>query len=251
MRVTLLGTGTSHPNADRVQSGILVETGEQSILLDVGSGVLWRLNQVGADPSSLRHVLISHFHVDHCSDLASLVQTLWMSGFNGPLKVYGPPPLEQWIESIFDGAYPYLKGKVEIETVVLESFSKATLGDVIVRTCPTVHGGLDSRAFHLTSHDSSLLYTSDTAPSNDIVSLADRVDLLIHECNWLDGDHPEGAHTSPSELREIVRRAHPRRVVLTHLSPEVVAAADRVVEIVRGGTDTQVLIGSDLMRLEL
>ena len=71
--------------------------------------------------------------------------------------------------------------------------------------------------------------------------------MLIHECNWLDGPNPEGVHTSPGQLSEIVEKVTPKKVILTHISPEVVHDSDKVIEIVGRRTNAEVLLGKDLM----
>jgi ribonuclease BN (tRNA processing enzyme) len=81
--------------------------------------------------------------------------------------------------------------------------------------------------------------------------LAKGTDVLIHECNWLDGPHPEGVHTSPSELARIAEEINPSKVILTHVAPEVVAKRDKVIEIVSRRTDAEVIVGEDLMTVAL
>ena len=67
----------------------------------------------------------------------------------------------------------------------------------------------------------------------------------------LDGAHPEGVHTSPSELAQIVEEINPSKIVLTHVSPEVVAIKDKVIEIVSRRTNAEVVLGEDLMEIDL
>ena len=83
------------------------------------------------------------------------------------------------------------------------------------------------------------------------MDLATGADVLIHECNWLDGDHPGGVHTSPSELAEIVELAEPRKVVITHVSPEVVAKEEEVLATVGRRTNAEVMLARDLMTIAL
>ena len=75
--------------------------------------------------------------------------------------------------------------------------------------------------------------------------------MLVHECNWLDGAHPENIHTSPSELAQIAEEINPSRIVLTHVSPEIVEMKDKVIEIVSRRTNAEVVMGEDLMVLDL
>jgi ribonuclease BN (tRNA processing enzyme) len=97
----------------------------------------------------------------------------------------------------------------------------------------------------------SIVYSSDTAPCREVIELATGADVLIHECNWLDGDHPKGVHTSPSELAEIVERAEPGKVVITHISPEVVAKEKQVKATIGRRTKAEVILAQDLMTLSL
>jgi ribonuclease BN (tRNA processing enzyme) len=110
---------------------------------------------------------------------------------------------------------------------------------------------MDSRAFKVEYNGTSVVYTSDTAPCQQIIELAKGVDVLIHECNWLDGDHPKNVHTSPSELNEITKQTGAKKVVLVHVGPDVVGEQENVLEIVRRNTDAEIIMGQDLLEINL
>jgi ribonuclease BN (tRNA processing enzyme) len=247
MKVTLLGTGTSLPVADRVQSGILIEASDLAVLFDIGSGVLHRLTQTKTPITSISHIFISHFHVDHCSDFMTLCQSLWLTKYDKVLNVYGPPQVMAWSQSLQDDLFPYLKHKITTRFVPLEGETTTSLNDVSVRTCPAVHGSTKALALRLDCGGRSVFFSSDTAPGDEACSLAKGVDVMIHECFWLDGEHPKGIHTSPSELARVVQECVPSRVVLTHVGPDVASEERKVVSIVRGISDSNVIMGRDLM----
>jgi ribonuclease BN (tRNA processing enzyme) len=251
MKVSLLGTGTSLPDPNRVQSGVLVEAGGTTLLLDVGSGVLQRMTQSGVDLTSIEHVFISHFHIDHCSDFLSLCQSLWLLGYDKTLELYAPPRMREWSRGIYDIAFPYLREKLLVKETVLKEEDVIHLGPVVMSTAPTTHSTLESRAFRVEHEGKSIVYSSDTAPCREVIELATGADILIHECNWLDGNHPKGVHTSPSELAEIVERAEPGKVVINHISPEVVAKEKQVKATVGRRTRAEVILAQDLMTLSL
>ncbi|TFG12743.1 MBL fold metallo-hydrolase [Candidatus Thorarchaeota archaeon] len=251
MKVTLLGTGTSYPDPERVQSGILVEIEDKPILLDVGSGILHRLLQVVDDVTKIQHVFLSHFHIDHCSDFVTLCQTLWLSGLRDQVNIYGPPVMDQWWEGVFDTAFPYLKGRFPIVRHKLSKHDQVKINEASVRCVPSCHGDMDSRAYRIDWKGKSVVYSSDTAPCDEIADFAKGVDLLIHECNWLDGEHEKRVHTSPTELAAIVAHAEPLKVALVHLSPSVVGVAESVLSIVKGTSDTEVMLGHDLMEIDV
>ncbi|MHA1951344.1 MAG: MBL fold metallo-hydrolase [Candidatus Thorarchaeota archaeon] len=250
MRATLLGTGTSYPDPNRVQAGILVEAANDKALFDVGSGTLHRLTQLGFDLTTLDAVFLSHFHIDHVSDFLTLCQSLWLSGYERPLRLYAPPMVKEWSRGVNDIAFTYLREKLAIETIILKEDQVVQQGELVVSNTPTLHGSMDTRAFRIEHEGKSLVISSDTAPCREVIELAQDCDVLIHECNWLDGPHPEGVHTSPSELARVAEEASPGKLVLTHVSPEIVENKDKVIEIVSRRTDAEVVFGEDLMVLE-
>ena len=76
MRLTVLGSGTAVPVPDRFPAGYLVERGASKVLVDCGPGSLRRLAQAGVSPAELDAVLLTHYHTDHCADLAALLFAL-------------------------------------------------------------------------------------------------------------------------------------------------------------------------------
>ncbi|NWF95535.1 MAG: MBL fold metallo-hydrolase [Candidatus Thorarchaeota archaeon] len=251
MRVTLLGTGTSIPSQHRVQSGILVQIPSGAIMLDVGSGTLFRLNQMQCPVKSIKHIFITHTHVDHCSDLAPLIQTAWMQDYNDTLSIYGPPGIIAWFNELMDMVYPYLRSKVKVQVLEEPDRHVVQIGEATVSTCRTIHGTTNGRAIRIDHGGKSLVFSSDTAPSDEVAQLAAGVDLLIHECTWCDGNHPPNVHTSPTELGVVVNRAKPKAVVLTHMHPEVIEDGERTLAIVKGTSECTVRLGEDLMTIDI
>lgn len=237
------------PDAERVQSGMLVQTDATSVLADIGSGVLHRLVQYGFDFRNLDAVIVSHFHVDHCSDFMTLCQTLWLAGFERELKVYGPPPITEWTTLQFEDMFPYLAEKIGVETSVLDEDSSLRIGDLTITNAGTCHGSVDARALRFRDDERVVVFSSDTAPCRNLIELAKGADVLIHECNWLDGDRPLNVHTSPSELAKVAEEVAPGLLALNHVSPEVVNNEEEVLRIVSSETDARVMLSRDLMEL--
>jgi len=53
MKITLLGTGTPFPNAERFGPAILVEAGSKKLLFDCGRGIVVRLVQAHVNPEEI------------------------------------------------------------------------------------------------------------------------------------------------------------------------------------------------------
>ena len=71
MRLTVLGSSGTAPQAGNPASGYLVQSDDANLWLDAGPGTYMAL-LAQLDPEQLDAVLLSHMHPDHCSDLFAL-----------------------------------------------------------------------------------------------------------------------------------------------------------------------------------
>ena len=76
LRLTVLGSGTAIPVRDRFPAGYLVQSKDSNVLIDCGPGTLRRLAETGVDLDAIDAVLLTHYHTDHCADLAALLFAL-------------------------------------------------------------------------------------------------------------------------------------------------------------------------------
>jgi ribonuclease BN (tRNA processing enzyme) len=159
--------------------------------------------------------------------------------------------VKDWLRGLFEVGLPFYRDKIIIEPYILSEHDSVQSGELSVSTCPTVHGTHDVRAFRIEHQGKSIAFSSDTAPCRDIIELAKGVDVLIHECNWLDGSLPKGVHSSPSDLTPIVEEINPKKVILTHMMPAVIEEKEKVLSIVGRRTNAEVLLAHDLMAFEL
>ncbi len=70
--ITLLGTGTCEIELERRAASALIKLDSLHVLFDCGHGVLQRLLEFGVQHKDIEHVVLSHFHPDHVSDLVPL-----------------------------------------------------------------------------------------------------------------------------------------------------------------------------------
>ncbi len=248
MRIVMLGTGFAVPSQERVQSGVLIETGEDLILLDCGSGVLGNLAKAGYSPTDVTHIFFTHHHLDHDIDFFPLLKARLILG-NGRAKVYGPVGTKRWINALF-GVYPYLEEKLKLEVRELGDGETVAVGDGSV-TCASACHAPNSIAYRVDS-TSSVVYSGDTEPCAGVKTLlAEGVDVLIHECSVLDLSEHRAGHTTPTALGEFLKDAPVKTLVLTHFSSEISGHEQEIVDILKRYFAGEIVIGKDLLSLEV
>src|SRR5215469_11900801 len=75
-QVTLLGTSTPNPLADRFGPSTLVEAGNEKLVFDCGRGCTIRLWQLRVPLGTVK-LFITHLHSDHTVGIPDL----WLTGF--------------------------------------------------------------------------------------------------------------------------------------------------------------------------
>jgi len=102
--VTLLGTGTPIPSADRFGPSTLVEAGDQKLLIDAGRGATIRLAQLGVPLGHIDALLLTHYHSDHTSGIPDVWLTGWLESHFGtrrsPFRVVGPPGAKELMSNL-------------------------------------------------------------------------------------------------------------------------------------------------------
>ncbi|MDE5621683.1 MAG: ribonuclease Z [Alistipes sp.] len=108
--ITILGSSSAKPTANRHPSAQAVNIHEQYYLVDAGEGVQQQLIRYGINPLKLRAVFISHLHGDHVFGLFPLLSTLGLYGRRTALTVYAPAPFGELLDChlrYFDSDLPY------------------------------------------------------------------------------------------------------------------------------------------------
>ena len=72
MKLTILGSGTVVPNGLRNSAGYFVELPDARVMMDCGAGTVHALARYNCPWERMTHLFVSHFHVDHIGELASL-----------------------------------------------------------------------------------------------------------------------------------------------------------------------------------
>lgn len=221
MRLWTLGSGVVEPTARRASSAYAVEAGEDLILLDMGSGSLRGALAAGLDPRRARHVVLSHLHPDHTSDLVPFLfacnyATEWRPA-PPAVRFAGPAGLAAFLEDL-RRPWRWLEPR-GWETEVEEGEPSLGGRGWTARAWPVEHGDQPALAWRFESAGRSLCYSGDTSYCEGLIRAARGVDLLLVECSVPEGQPFVPGHMTSADVGRAAAEAGVGRVVLTHLYP--------------------------------
>ena len=232
MQVTVLGSGTAIPVPSRFPAGYLLEVGTGVALVDCGPGTLRRLATVGVPLERLDAVLLTHYHTDHCADVAALLFALRAPRYAGrpPLRLFGAPGLQRLVDKLTE-VWPWLEPRgYELQVTELRPGAFAFGGAEV--TAVPIPPPAQSLGYRVTDGTGSVAFSGDADTCDELVELARGTDLFVCDCAMPDGQKIDG-HLTPRLAAEHAERGGARRLLLTHFYPECdghdLAAAARAV----------------------
>jgi ribonuclease BN (tRNA processing enzyme) len=247
-RLLLLGTGTCQLEADRMASSALVELADLRLVFDFGRGVATRLAGLGLRQDDVEHVVLSHFHPDHLSDLIPYLHGACWSQVDPrhrDLHVYGPIGLEVQLMRLLSlfGAdtlerrerFRVVLHEIRGEEIRIEGREAQvhtfTFGDLP----PASNHGLKWK-----HKGRTYVLTGDSHFHDQQVEFLRGVDLAIID----------SGHLTDEEIVELAVRSHVSRIVCSHLYREL-DVRELGAQATSGGFTGEILLATDLMNFDL
>ena len=226
LTVTFAGSGDAFGSGGRYQACIHLRPADGSpVLLDCGATSLSALKQLGLDPGEIAAVFVSHLHGDHFGGLPFLILDGQFSRRTAPLTVVGPPGtarrLADTMECLFPGSSTAAR-RFGVTVTELAPGTTAFVCGAVARAWEADHpSGAPALILRLTLAGRTIAYTGDTAWTSAIGCAAADADLLIAEAYYRDKDIPH--HLRLADLNAHKDRLTSRRVIITHMSADVLA----------------------------
>jgi ribonuclease BN (tRNA processing enzyme) len=223
MKLTVLGSGTGNLHPKRRSTGFWLETAGESLLLDCSTSSIWRMAEYGLDWPNLEAIWISHFHLDHIGGLAPFLAGTrhadTMKERTKPLRIFGPGGMRELLD-VFNSAnnYKLFEQPFPVEIIEVEELKQFEILPGLEAVALSTPHTPESLAIHLREVEKTLVYTSDTGFTETLSAFAKDVDLFITESSYL-RDKPIEKHLELAEAIHIIRRAKPKRAMLTHFYP--------------------------------
>lgn len=221
MRLLFLGTAGYHPNERRQTTCLMLP--EAGIVLDAGTGLFRIRNHL---QTRMLDIFLSHAHLDHTFGLTVLLDALFEKDMER-VTVHGEAVKLAAIErhlfaqEIFPVAPPYVAQPLQ-QSLQLACGATVTHfplahpgGSIGYRFDWPATGGQPAR---------SLAFVTDTTCAGEhspYLAHVRGVDLLVHECNFRDGQEAWAAktgHSSTTPVARLAAAAGVKRLVLMHFN---------------------------------
>jgi ribonuclease BN (tRNA processing enzyme) len=225
VRIRFLGCGDAFGSGGRLQPCILAESDGHSCLVDCGTSSLVALKRADVDPNEIDTVLISHLHGDHFGGLPFLILDGQFAGRSTSLRIAGPPGLEARVTEAMEIFFPgssEARRKFEIHFQELVEGVPTSLGPLQVTPYEVIHAcGAPPYALRVEIDGRIVAYSGDTQWTDRLIAAASGADLFICESYSYEKRIP--SHLDYSTLMEHRSQLDSKRIVLTHLSSDVLS----------------------------
>lgn len=273
MEITMLGTGSPIPDANRAAPAALVKAGDTHILLDAGRGVVMRMTAAGSLPGMLGGVLITHFHSDHIAALNDVITTHWvMTQENATLKIFGPEGIVELVDRTlamleFDIGYRIahhdeMTRGPQLDVTELKPGDSFVINDVMVTTAATEHPPVSPTIGYRLEHDGvSVALVGDTNPCEGVDVLAAGADAylqsvirkdLVRQIPMEMIQDILDYHSDVVEAAQTAARVGAKRLMLTHMVPAPPAEQyDAWIALAAEHFDGEIILGDDLTTVSI
>lgn len=226
MYVKFLGCGDAFGSGGRLNACFLVARKEASFLIDCGASAMVSIRRFGVDPNGIAAIVLSHLHVDHFGGLPSFIlDAQLVSRRTRPLLIAGPKGLSMRLDALMEAHFPgstTVKRKFPIEIIEISPDLPIDVGSTGIRISGYVvrhPSGTPSLALRMTCDGKTLSYTGDTEWVDALITAACNADLLIAEAYCY--ERKVRFHLDYATLREKIPMIGAKRIVLTHMSSDM------------------------------
>jgi ribonuclease BN (tRNA processing enzyme) len=231
--VTFVGSGDAFGSGGRFQTCIMVDAPGTRFVIDFGASSLIALNKLGIPHNSIDAVVLTHIHGDHCGGLPFMLADAMLGAKrNTPLTIAGPRDLKQRLAEVQDAMMPgmhVMVPKFALDYVEVDVMRPTRVGDLTVTAFPAAHTGeTNPTSVRVEVAGKVVAYTGDSAWTKHMPALCADADLFIAECYF--HSKPVRFHLNYLDIQEHRAEITAKRMILTHMSPEMLAMQDSVPE---------------------
>lgn len=231
LSLQFVGCGDAFGSGGRFNTCFHLVGERTSLLIDCGASSLIAMNRLGIDRNAITTIVITHFHADHFGGIPFFIlDAQFFSKRRAPLTIVGPVGLATWYERVMETAFPgssQAAQKFELRLVEIAAGASLEVDGARVSAFQALHGPPDTPciAVRIEAEGRSVAYTGDTEWTPALIPAAQDADLFIAEAYFR--DKPVATHLSLNAIEAHLDELRPRRLVLTHMSDDMLGHPDR------------------------
>ena len=239
--VQLLGTGTIKTVENLACSSSLIIAEKSKILVDCGPGCLIRLRESGILIREISQIFITHFHPDHISDLIPLLFAFYhTSSPKNSIEIWGPSGLNDLLQNLMAAYGQWISSP---QFIFHELQENELIGSDFKVNWFKVNHNEESIGYRFQIGSKIISFSGDSGYCPELIELSRNADIAIFECSFPDSQS-DSFHLNPSAVAKIAAASSVKKIILTHMYPEVTVENPRQIiqEIYQG----KVMIGRDM-----
>lgn len=227
MHLQFVGCGDAFGSGGRFNTCFHVAGDGANLLIDCGASSLIALKQAGIDRNLIDTIVVTHFHGDHFGGIPFfMLDAALVAKRTRPLTIVGPPGLPERYARAMDAAfpsYPHRPDRFALTLTELQIGQPTAVGALKVTAFPVVHAEAAGPCvgYRIGIADKVLAYSGDTEWTESLVDIGRGADLFVCECYTF--DRKVKSHTDFATLQQQLGRIAPKRLVLTHMSEDMLA----------------------------
>jgi ribonuclease BN (tRNA processing enzyme) len=229
MQLRFVGSGDAFGSGGRYNTCFHVTGASVNFLIDCGASSLPALKRLDIIRNDIELILITHFHGDHFAGLPFFLLDAQFARRTRPLVVAGPQGIETRLTQLMEALFEHsskTKQRFDLSVVALNPEECRSFGAVTVTPYPVVHGesGGPFLAYRIEAEGRVITYSADTEWTETLIPAARNADLFIAEAYTYDKIVKN--HLSLKTLEARLPEINARRLILTHMSDDMLARLD-------------------------
>ncbi len=231
--VTFVGTGDAFGAGGRFQTCFLVRSPGFNFVIDFGASSLISLNQLGISHNEIDAIVLTHIHGDHCGGVPFMLMDAMLGARRDkPLIIAGPRDTEARLKEVYEAMLPgmhVMTPKFDLRYIEMDVMRPCAVGAATVTPYPAIHTGeTNPTSVRCEIGGKIISYTGDSAWNKHMPALGQDADLLILECYF--HAKPVKFHLNYPDIKEHWDEFGAKRIILTHMSAEMLPMADDIPE---------------------
>lgn len=225
MKLQFIGTSSGKTSLKRDHSSILIDSDFSKILIDCGDGTSKALLKNEIDFNSIDVIIFTHYHPDHFSGIASLINQMKMNERKSELKIFTHKNLVEPLEQFLHSCYLFEETFNFGFQIIPFDFGNRYVLDKNVSFVPQQNSHIKNKhntnaipeeqfvsvSILLALGNENIIYTGDISSKEDLFLFEDvKPNIFITETTHVDLDWIHG----------ILVYYRPQKIYLTHISDE-------------------------------